>query len=63
MPDGADTTLRELKDAGGHARVLILFSVPDLQFSFWLSTLGPLSYSSLSAVQMVDISVSQFQLS
>ena len=63
MPDGADTTLRELKDAGGQALVLIPFSVLDLQFSFWLSTLGPLSYSSLSAVQMVDINVSQFQLS
>ncbi|KAF8747261.1 hypothetical protein HU200_013251 [Digitaria exilis] len=27
LPDGADTTLRELKDAGGQAPVLVLFSL------------------------------------
>ena len=62
-PVRADMTLHELKDAGGQALVLIPFSVLDLQFSFWLSTFRPLSYSTLSAVQMADSNVSRFQLS
>jgi len=41
-PVRADMTLHELKDAGGQALVLILFSVLDFQFNFWLSTFRPL---------------------
>ncbi|XP_062191754.1 uncharacterized protein LOC133895452 isoform X2 [Phragmites australis] len=64
LPVGGDTTLCELKDAGGHKPLYLLpFSVQDLhfsicllQFNFWLSAFRPLS-ESLSSVQMAHILV------